>query len=317
MKTIKKLMIALVLVTFTILNVKAQPKSEILDDNKPKMNWSDADTLYTFQFNAETNAWIYFQREIRRFDAKDYPIENFVQVWQKNTKTWANYLRVNYTYDENGNELEEITQQWDASFNNWINAQLRTTSYKGKQKEEILFQQWKKPTNEWYNVMKYLIKYTEKGEKNTVSISLYNGVTKSWDNHKRFVMEFDNPYAPPSLVIADTWTAGDWKTEGKYDLKYNGRGNKTLETRYTWNAGKRTWLEGIQLEMLYDRKGNQTEYVERKFDVNNNSWMNFNRSVSIFNETGNMTEKIEYVWNRTTKQWDEDGKFKFSTETKI
>lgn len=317
MKTISKLMIGLVLAAFMAINVNAQPKSEIPDDNTPKMNWQEADTLYTFEFDNQSNTWIYFQREIRRFNEKNIPTENFVQVWNKTNQSWSNYLRVNYTYDDRGNEVEEITQEWDNSSNNWVNAQLRTTTYKGRQKEEILFQQWKKPTEEWYNMMKYLIKYNVNGDKNTVIISLYNGVTKNWDNYKKFLMEFDNPYGPPSTIIAESWSSNDWKTEGKYEILYNGRGNKTLETRYTYNQTNRTWLEGIMLEMQYDRKGNQTAYIEKKYDFGNKQWINFNKFNAFYNEDGYMTEKTEFIWNRTTSQWDEKGKYKFTTEAKM
>lgn len=317
MKTISKLMIGLVLSAFMVINANAQPKSEIPDDNKPKMNWSDADTLYTFQFNSTTNSWEFFQREIRRFDANQYPTENFVQIWQDKAKTWSNYLRVNYTYDDKGNEIEEITQEWDVSSMNWVNAQLRTTSYKGKNKEEVLFQQWKKPTNEWYNIMKYLIRYNDNGDKNTVLIMLYNGVSKNWDNHKKYLMEFESPYAPPSTVIAETWSNNEWKKEGKYDIAYNWRGDRTQETRFTWNQGQSAWLEGLMLEMFYDKKGNQTGYVEKKFDYSNKTWVNFNKFSALYNEEGYMIEKTEFIWNRSTSQWDIKGQYKFTTDLKI
>jgi len=312
-----KIMIGIVLSAFMVVNSNAQPKSEIPDDNKPKMNWSGADTLYTFQFNSASNSWVYFQREIRRFDDQQNPTENFVQVYNSQNNSWANYLRVNYTYDASGNEIEEITQEWDKSTSNWVNAQLRTTSYKGRHKEEVLFQQWKKPSNEWFNIMKYLIKYNDNGDKNTVVIKLYNGVTREWDNHKRFKMEFDYEYAPPSIVVAETWSSNDWKTEGKYDIQYNWRGDKTQEIRYTWNQSKNTWFEGVMLEMFYDKNGNQTEYIEKKYDFANKSWMSFNKFTAKYNEEGNMTEKTEYLWNRQANQWDIKGQYKFATDTNI
>lgn len=316
MKTINKLMIGLALAAFTMVNVNAQPKSEILEDNnKTKINWQGVDTLYTFQFNDATNSWVYFQREIRNFDTKQNPTENFVQVWEN--QTWKNYLKINYSYDENGNEIEEITQQWNVSSSNWVNAELRTTSYKGRNKEEVLFQQWKKPAGEWFNVMKYLIKYNNNGDKNAVLISLFNGVTKNWDNHKQFLMEFDNPYSPPTTVVSKTWTINDWKTVGKYNIRYNWRGQKTNEVRYTWNSSNKTWLEGIMFDMIYDRSGNQTEYVEKKFNSTDNSWMNFNKFNAEYNDKGYMIKKDEYKWNRQSNQWDLSDQFKFTTDTKI
>jgi hypothetical protein len=315
MKTINKLMIGLALAAFTIVNVYAQPKSEILEDNKTKINWLGADTLYTFQFNDATNSWVYFQKEIRNFDAKQNATENFVQVWEN--QTWENYLKINYSYDENGNEIEEITQQWDVSASNWVNAQLRTTSYRGRNKEEVLFQQWKKPTGEWFNIMKYLIKYNNNGDKNAVLISLFNGVTKNWDNHKQFLMEFNNPYGPPTTVVSESWTINDWKTVGKYNIRYNWRGQKTNEIRYTWNSGNKTWLEGIMFDMIYDKSGNQTEYVEKKFNITDNTWMNFNKFNAEYNDKGYMIKKDEYKWNRQSNQWDLSGQFKFTTEIKI
>ena len=317
MKTISKLMIGIVLAAFMFLNSNAQPKSEIPDDNKQKMNWSDADTLYTFQFNSTSRTWEYFQREIRLFDKNDYPLENFVQNWQSESKNWRNYLRINYSYDENSNEIEEITQSWDPSTDSWINAQLKITSYKGRNKDEILFQQWQKPANEWFNIMKYLITYNHKGDKNAVIISLYNGVTRHWDYHKKFNMEFDTDFSPPSVVIAQSWISNNWKKEGKYEIEYNWRGKKSQEIRYTWNQGHKNWLEGIFLEMNYDKKGNQTEYIEKKYDYKNKSWMNFNKYNALYNEDGYMTEKTEFLWNRSTNLWDEDAKFKFTTDTKI
>lgn len=317
MKTLSKIWLGLILSALIAITANAQPKSEIVDDKETKINWAGADTLYTFQFDEQLNKWIYFQREIRRFNGGDIPIENFVQTWNKETKKWTNYLRVNYTYDEHGNEVEAITQQWDPAFNNWLNAELKTTTYKGRKKEEILFQQWKKPTNEWFNVMKYLLKYNDKGKENSITISLFNGITNSWDNYRRFLMEFDNMYAPPSSIVSESWKNRSWETIGKYDLMYNGRGKKTSEIRFTWNQSNKKWLEGVKVEMEYDKKGNQISYEESKYDVKNYNWVKFNRSLSSFNESGYMTEKTEYIWNRTQNEWEIKAKFKFTTEAKI
>lgn len=314
MKTLSKIWLTMILSAFIAININAQPKSEIVEDNETKINWAGADTLYTFQFDEQLNKWIYYQREIRRFNEGDLPLENFVQVWNTKTNKWANYLKVNYAYDENGNEIEAITQQWDENFNNWLNASLKTTTYKGRKKEEILFQDWKKPANEWFNVMKYLLKYNDNGTESNITISLYNGITKSWDNHKRFLMEFDGYFAPPSTVISENWKSNNWETVGKYDLTYNGRNKKTSEIRYTYNQSNKRWLEGIKVEMEYDKKGNQISYQESKYDSKNKSWLYFNKSTSVYNEEGYMTEKTEYKWDRTSGQWELSDKFKFTTE---
>jgi hypothetical protein len=317
MKTIKKIMFSLVLSAFMIINVYAQPKSEIIDDKDTKINWAEADTLYTFQFDSESNSWIFFQREIRRFNEKNIPTENFVQNWNIRENSWYNYLKVNYTYDKYGNELEKITQGWDVNYNNWVNANLVTNTYKGRQKEEILFQEWKKPTNEWYNIMKYLIKYTDSELEKAITVSLYNGITQEWDNHKQFNMEFSMPFSPPTTVISETWKNDTWKEDGKYELQYNGRSYKTQEIRYTWNDGIGDWIKGVKMEMTYDKKGNQLDYQEMKFDYQKSEWAKHSKNEAIYNENGYMTEKIEYIWNRGTNQWDVAGKFKFTTDTKI
>lgn len=315
MKAINKIMTGLAIIALTATSAFAQPKSEILEDNKTKINWQGADTLYTFQFNNKTNSWTYFQREIRNFDANQNPTENFVQVWTNNN--WQNYLKVNYSYNALGKEIEEITQQWDETSYNWVNALLRTTTYKGRNKEEVLFQQWKKPTDEWFNIMKYLIKYNTNGDKNAVIIKLYNGVTKNWDNHKQFRMEFSTPFAPPTEVISKSWSVDEWKTTGKYDILYNWRNQKTHETRYTWNSSKRAWIKGIRYEMIYDKSGNQVEYIEKKYDSSNKDWMNFNKFTATYNDKDYMTEKVEYQWNRSTSQWEVVGKYKFTTDIEI
>ena len=317
MKTLSKIWLVLILTAFVASIASAQPKSEIVEDNETKINWAGADTLYTFQLDEQTNKWIYFQREVRRFDGGNLPVENFVQIWNKNSNKWINYLKVNYTYDSNGNEIEAITQQWEESFQNWVNAELKTTTYKGKKKEEILFQQWKKPTNEWFNVMKYLLKYNENGKENIITISLYNGITKAWDNYRRFVMEFDNYFSPPSTVVSESWKTDDWETIGKYNILYNGRGKKTSEVRLTWNKSSKSWLEGIKIEMDYDKKGNQVLYSESKYDISNKNWVYFNKFMASYNENGYMTEKTEYTWNRAIEQWEVKDKFKFTTEASI
>jgi hypothetical protein len=317
MKTIKKIMFGLVLSIFMVINVYAQPKSEIIDDKDTRINWAEADTLYTFQFDTESNAWVFFQREIRRFNEKNVPTENFVQNWDVNNRVWTNFLRVNYTYNERGNPIEEITQEWNNNYKNWINANLKTITYKNRQKEEILFQEWKKPTNEWYNIMKYLIKYNEKGMENAITVSLYNGITQNWDNYKKFNMQFSSTFAPPTTVVSETWQNEAWKYEGMYKFQYNIRGYKTVETRYTWNQGLGKWTEGLKMEMTYDKKGNQLDYQEMKYDYKNSAWTKYNKSEAMYNENGYMTEKTEYIWNRNTNQWEVAGKYKFTTDSEI
>ncbi len=317
MKTIKKIILGLAFSAFMVVNVYAQPKSAIIENKDTKINWAQADTLYTFQFDSESNSWMFFQREIRRFNEKKLPIENFVQNWSIKHHSWINYLKVNYTYDEYEKKIEEITQEWNSNFKNWVNANLKTITYNGRNREEILFQEWKKPTSEWYNIMKYLIKYNEIGKENIISVSLYNGITQDWDNYKQFNMEFSSPFTPPTNVITETWLNMEWKKEGMYEIQYNVRGYRTNEVRYTWNQGLRKWVEGLKKEILYDKKGNMLEYKELRFDHKKNEWTNFNKYDSIYNEDGYMTEKTEFVWNRVTNQWDVAGKFRFTTDAKI
>lgn len=317
MKTIIKIMFGLVMSLFMVLNLNAQPKSEIPESNEKKINWAEADTLYTFNYDQASETWTYFQREIRRFNGHELPVENFVQAWNKDTESWTNYLKVNYTFDKNGNELEEITQEWDNSFNSWLNAKLKTTTYKGRKREEILFQEWKQPTNEWFNIIKYLISYNDNGVENSITINLYNGITNQWDKHKRFVMEFDNVFSPPTEVISESWVGNKWETKGKYEIRYDARGNKTFEKRYTWNPSNSIWLEGLKFEMTYDKKGNQIEHLESKYDYTNNTWVQFNKISAVYNETGYMTEKTELYWNRNSNQWEVKGQYRFTTDSSI
>jgi len=319
MKTIIKIMMGLMVSALMMTTINAQPKSEIPTEKENKMNWADADTLYTFQYHEESDTWVFFEREIRRFNDKDQPTENFVQAYNVEDQHWINYLRVNYTYDKRGNEIEAITQRWDVNFKNWVNAQLKSVNYKGNKREEILFQEWKKPTNEWFNVMKYLITYNDHGEEYAVTINLYNGATNLWDNYKRFLMDFENPFAPPTSVIVENWNSDqrNWETEGKYMIQYNGRGMKTEEIRLTYNNSFRAFIEGMKFNMSYDRKGNMIEYVEKKYDIVTKTWINYNKYLASYNEQQNMTEKIEFSWDKNLNDWVETNKFKFSTDTSI
>lgn len=319
MKTMMKIMMGLMVSVLMITTINAQPKSEIPTEKENKMNWADADTLYTFQYHEASDSWIFFEREIRRFNDNDQPTENFVQTYNLDNQSWTNNMRVNYTYDEKGNEIEAITQRWDKNFKDWVNARLKTVSYKGRKREEILFQEWKRPTNEWYNIMKYLITYNDKGEEYSVTINLFNGVTRQWDNYKRFLMDFESPFAPPTSVIVENWNSGkgNWETEGKYMMRYNGRGMKTEEIRLTYNNSLRAFIEGMKFNMSYDRKGNMIEYVEKKYDITDKSWMNYSKYTASYNEQQYMNEKVEYSWDKSLNQWVETNKFRFSTETNI
>ncbi len=316
MKTTMGLMVSVLMLS---TGINAQPKSQIPTEKDQKMNWADADTLYTYQYDEASDSWVYFEREVRRFNDQDKPLENFVQTYNVEDNSWTNALRENYTYDENGNEIEVITQSWDKNFNDWVNAQMRIINYKGRKREEILFQEWKRPANEWFNVMKYLITYNDRGEEYAVTINLFNGATQNWDNYKRFLMDFQNSYAPPSSVIVENWSAAEqsWLTEGKYMLLYNGRGKKTEEIRLTYNNSMRTFIEGMKFNMSYDRKGNMTEYVEKKYDLANKSWVNYIKQTATFNDQQYMTEKIEYKWDKSANQWVEVNKYKFSTKKNI
>jgi len=319
MKTMMKITMGLMVSVLMITSINAQPKSEIPTEKDNKMNWANADTLYTFQYHEASDSWVYFQREIRRFNDKDQPTENFVQAYDLENSSWTNHLRQNYTYDEQGNEIEVITQRWNENFNDWVNARLKTINYKGRKREEILFQEWKRPTNEWFNIMRYLITYNDEGEEYSITINLYDGATYSWNNYKRFLMDFESSFLPPTSVIVENWNREkrNWETEGKYMLSYNGRGKKTEEIRLTYNNSMRRFIEGMKFNMSYDKKGNVVEYVEKKYDLTNKSWMNFAKYTASYNEMQYMTEKVEYTWNRNTNQWEVEERYKFSTEKNI
>jgi len=319
MKTMMKITMGLMVSVLMITSINAQPKSEIPTEKDNKMNWANADTLYTFQYHEASDSWVYFQREIRRFNDEDQPTENFVQAYDLENNSWTNYLRQNYVYDKHGNETEVITQRWNEDFDDWVNARLKTINYKGRKREEILFQEWKRPTNEWFNIMRYLITYNDEGEEYSITINLYDGATYSWNNYKRFLMDFESSFLPPTSVIVENWNREkrNWETEGKYMLSYNGRGKKTEEIRLTYNNSMRRFIEGMKFNMSYDKKGNMVEYVEKKYDLANKSWMNFVKYEASYNEMQYMTEKVEYTWNRNTNQWEVEERYKFSTEKNI
>ncbi|MEE4196281.1 MAG: hypothetical protein V2I54_01440 [Bacteroidales bacterium] len=319
MKTMMKMMMGLIVSALMVNTLSAQPKSEIPTEKDSKMNWADADTLYTYQYQESTGLWVYFEREVRRFNDKGLPTENFVQTYSQEDNSWTNYLRENYTYDQNGNEIEVITQHWDKNFKNWVNARLKTINYNGKKREEILFQEWKRPTNEWFNIMKYLITYNDAGKEYSVTINLFDGASQDWRYYKRFLMDFEIDFAPPTSVIVEDWNREkrSWQTEGKYMLSYNGRRMKTEEIRLTYNNSLRSFIEGLKFNMDYDKKGNMIEYVEQKYDLSNKTWINFIRHTATYNEKQYMTEKTEYSWDKSMDQWVEENKYKFSTEKNI
>ncbi len=300
------------------INIFAQEANEIdlFKEDKP-LNWSTSDTLYTYKWNEGSGNWTIYQREIRKFNKRDKPMTLFLQTKDNVKDKWINSIRTSYTYDTNGNEVQELVEVWNTDFQDWLNAELKTTGYDNMgNRSEILFQEWHRPVGEWINTMRYIIKYSPNGNQNQIVILMYDGAKDSWENYRRFNMEHQSKFAPPKRVFVENWDpySSEWKMQGRYNIRYNFRGDKTQETRSTWNQSQKNWINGLQLKWEYNKKGNLTLNTKEKWDFSQREWIKASKLTREYTEDGKLLFENEFKWNNQNQSWELLNKFRFSNE---
>jgi hypothetical protein len=186
-----------------------------------------------------------------------------------------------------------------------VNLELKTITYdEAGNKSEILYQEWRKAVGRWISATRYLIEYNRQGERSNIVIRSYNPQTDSWANHQRYLFRYDNGFGPPDEALVQSWDrqSGEWRKQGLYAMRYNFRGQKTFESRATWNEGMRQWINGIRYRFDY-KKDLKIDQVLQRWDYGTQKWYNAVRKRFKYDEKDELKEELTYKWNEDAGQW--------------
>ena len=263
------------------------------------------DTSYSWEWNKDSSRWDLFGRKIEFYKKNQKLLASLNQRWKPDKNEFVNYERNIKNYNNKNKVVESLQQEWDSTRNAWVNLKLQTYTYDrlGK-KSEVLYQEWRKAIGRWVNTTRYLIDYNRLGERSNIVIRAYEPEEDSWYNHQRYLFQYDDGFGPPDAAIVQKWnrSAREWQKEGKYDMNYNFRGQKTMESRATWNQSIEEYINGIRYTIEYDKRKKTSEILQH-WDYGSKEWNNRKQFKFKYDEEGELKEELTYSWNNNNNQW--------------
>lgn len=284
-------------------------KDTLLSDK----DYETIDTTYTFQQDENKNKWFIYGRTLDYLNRKENSVLLLNQQWNSTDSNWVNKERTVKSYNKHDKEIQSLYQEWNTDFDDWIHVKMKTITYEGREKSEVLYQEWMKPAGEWINSMLYMLEYNRDGEKSDIIIKTYAPSNDTWVNAHRYDFEYQSGYGYPDVVYLEKWIPSkkSWAKRGKYNLNHNIRGKKTFESRATWNDIKNEWINSIRYMMEYE-KDKITEEIEQRYNYKTKEWVNANRSLYEYNEAGELKTESRQKWDSTQDDWKTVNKFMYS-----
>ena len=300
------LTVVLVCVSFSIpAQEKIAEKLFRRDSLIQRVGLENIDTSYTYEWNKDSSRWELFGRDLEFYRANQKLLARLEQQWQPEQMQYVNSSRTIKSYGDQSQVVETLHQRWNNARQQWVNLELKTITYdEAGKKSEILYQEWRKAVGRWVSATRYLIEYNRQGERSNIVIRSYNPQTDSWSNYQRYLFRYDNGFGPPDEALVQSWDrqAGGWKKQGLYSMRYNFRGQKTFESRATWNEGMRQWINGIRYRFDY-KKDLKIAQVLQRWDYGTQKWYNAVRKRFKYDEKDELKEELTYQWNQDAEQW--------------
>ena len=294
---------------------EAQPQN-IKPDNliqESFKNYNYIDTSYMFKFNEQTEKWGLHGRTLKYLGSKENPLLELNQFYDSEGATWKNDLRTIKSYDERGQEIQTLKQNWNDNFKDWTHVTLKTITYEGRKKSEILYQEWMKPAGQWINSTLYLIDYNDEGNEDMVVIKTYSVSTKTWNAETRYSLDYPAGFGKPDVAYVEKWLPAQksWKRTGRYLLKHDFRGNKIMESRSTWNDIHDKWVHGLKFLMEYDKELIKKE-IQQRWNFKQEQWINAKRNLYDYSEEGELKVETEQTWDEMANDWKTTIKLMYS-----
>ncbi|MFP4620801.1 MAG: hypothetical protein ACLFM7_05785 [Bacteroidales bacterium] len=309
-------------ILFSLLTGKVNAQEEIDEElyNKDSLiqmvGKQNIDTSYTWEWNQDSSRWDFHGRNIEFYKGPQNLLASHEQRWQPEDKEFANHKRSIKSYNDKNKVVEDLEQEWDSTSNDWVNLELRTITYdRLGNRSEILYQEWKRALGKWVNTTRYLIEYNRMGEKSNIVIRAYDPEEDRWYNHQRYLFEYEDGFGPPDASIVEGWNRAkqDWEEKGRYNMEYNFRGQKTMESRATWNQSIKDYINGIRYLIDYDKKKKTSETLQH-WDLSSDKWNNRKQWEFKYDEDGELKEELTYQWDKKNQQWSLQRRLRYSME---
>jgi len=284
------------------------------DSLMKKVGEENVDTSYSFQWNEDSSRWEVHGRDLLFYNQKHKLFTRIKQKWEN--AIWKNFEREIKEYNDDGKLHQNLHQTWNDNASTWVNLELKTYLYNQYgEKSEILYQQWRKALGEWISTVRYLFEYNRDRDNISILIRTYSSAKDKWVNYQRYLFEYYSSYGPPNIAIVERWNMEmkDWVRAGKYSMKYNFWGNKTMETRATWSSTSEKWINGVRFLFGYDKRL-RTKKVQQIWNFNSRIWQNSVKYTYSYDEKDELQEENKYKWDTEQQKWRLIYKLRYSAE---
>ncbi|MFP4017818.1 MAG: hypothetical protein ACLFUH_01075 [Bacteroidales bacterium] len=279
---------------------KLEDKEDILDEYKAEK----IDTNYTFRWNDEIENWEVYKREID-YLTNGHIFATYKQRFSEEDSAWVNHERSINDYDDNDELVETLHQKWNEKMGEWINLKIKTITYNDRgERREVLHHEWRQAVDQWISTVRYLITYNREGDESNILIQTYSAEEQEWSPHIKYSFSYKDGFGYPDETFVHQWDpySQTWEPRGKYQMRHDGRGNKTLETHVNYNPSMDKWINSTQYDRDF-KKDLLKEEIIRRWNFHTEEWVNAVRNQHEYDEDGELKETTEEQWNRDAEEW--------------
>ena len=124
-----------------------------------------------------------------------------------------------------------------------------------------------------------------------------------WVNNYKYEYEY-NAQGQAVTYLNSYWeeSGAVWYTT-KYIYVYDGSGNMSVETSYSWDSGTSGWMENSSTTYSYDIQNQLIMQVYSYYDYSTTIWIASDRTVYSYDSHGNENLTSSEYWDSSTESW--------------
>ena len=172
--------------------------------------------------------WVNSKNYTREYNDRGERVFHLYEVWDPATESWKKNTRYHYDYDAEGRQTYFMFEGFNIQTGELANGQRWEQAYDDNGQLLLnLTEFWSAAFNVWYGAGYTAYEYNESGQ--------------------LILSEFKGSQNPQT---------GDWQSGSRYTYKYDSKGHRSEETRYSWNVGDQEFTWHTTSELLNDHYGN-------------------------------------------------------------
>lgn len=175
--------------------------------------------------------------------------------------------------------------------------------------DSLISSQWDENINEWVRDSKEEFTYDVNENVNSFIYYKWNDGSQSWTPYTKMEFTFDSNRN--LIEYSYYYFISVWRLAEKTEFNYDGNGNLTQDTRFTWDFMNDKWVQSYKTEYTYDGNQNLILVTNYEWFPSANQWYFQYKNELTYNMSNNLIQEITSWWNYGSSQWDLGNKWDY------